>query len=133
MLARPLRRRRGFTLLEILVAVIIFGVAAGVILGIYSESFARIRRAETDMAAQGYARSLLESAGHEYPLRGGDSEGRFANGFVWRLHIEPYGDDDDRKAWGMQAYNVAATVSWNDGGRERSVTLVTLRLAAKGS
>lgn len=125
------RGNDGFTLIEVLVALVILGISLATLLHIFSESLNRARLSQTEMAASALAQSLLAGAGHTLPLRAGDTTGELPNGFTWRLHIEPYGSEDDRKSWQMGAVSISASVAWNDGGRKHSMTLTTLRAVAK--
>jgi general secretion pathway protein I len=125
------RAQSGFTLIEVLVALAILGISLAVLLHIFSESLHRARESQAEMTASALAQSLLADAGHSLPLRPGDTTGELPNGYSWRLHIEPYGSDEDRKSWQMGAVAISASVSWNDGGQRRSMTLTTLRAVPK--
>jgi general secretion pathway protein I len=119
----------GFTLIEVLVALTILGVALAVFLNVFSTSLLRAGVTQSETTALGLAQSLLAEAGVEMPLRDGEQGGVLPSGFRWRLGIAPYGTDADRDAWPLTAKRVTARVFWNDGGAERSVDLTTIRLA----
>ncbi len=128
---RPAHSDSGFTLIEVLVALTILSISLAVMLHIFSQSLDRARESQNEMAASAIAQSLLADAGPSMPLEPDDTEGKTADGFSWRLHVEPYGSADDRKAWSMDALSVSVTVGWNDGGNRRSLTLTTMRTAPK--
>ncbi|HEY7298471.1 MAG TPA: type II secretion system protein [Xanthobacteraceae bacterium] len=123
----------GFTLVEVIVALAILAVSLSVLLGVISNAAWQTAQAEKLTRAGSLAQSLLAKAGIEMPLRQGDAEGEFSSGFHWRVKTLPYGDTVEREAWPIGAYTVSAEVSWNDGFKERSVVLTTLRLAPKGT
>jgi len=63
-------------------------------------------------------------------MRAGTSNG--ADGkFQWALVIRQVPDMLRENAYGVAAYDVVVTVAWPEGGRERSVSLRTLRLGQR--
>ena len=122
----------GFTLIEVLVALTIFAVAFAVLLRVFSTSLSHAGEAQNEAAASSLAQTLLADSAAEGEVTDGDRSGDFAGGFRWQLHVEPYGTEADRRAWAMLAKRVTAVVTWSDGGRERSLSLSTLRLLPRG-
>lgn len=122
----------GFALVELLVALVILALALGTAFEAISMGLRNTAKAEQLAKASSLAQSLLARAGTEIPLQPGVTSGQFDNNFRWQLQTTPYGDDADRKAWPVNAYTVQAEVTWNEGMREQSVTLTTLRLGPKG-
>jgi general secretion pathway protein I len=118
----------GFTLIEVLVSLAILSISMAVLLNIFSDSLDRTRRAESEMAAGSLVQSLLAEAGVSKSLRIGDETGEYNNGFRWRLHVEPFGSEEDARAWSVSAVRVTASVMWDDGGPAQSKSLTTLRL-----
>lgn len=130
-MSRQRPRSDGFTLIEVLVALTILGIALGVLLSVFSTSLARAGASQSEATAAQLAQSLLADAGNDAALADGEQTGTLASGMRWRLQVAPYGDNDDSKAWPIAAKRVTAMVSWTDGGAERSVALTTLRLLPK--
>ncbi|MBV8755029.1 MAG: prepilin-type N-terminal cleavage/methylation domain-containing protein [Hyphomicrobiales bacterium] len=124
-------RTRGFTLVEIIVALAILALSLNVILPTMSDALWRTGEAEAQAEAASLACSLLAQAGTAVPLAGGEASGQFENGFRWQLRITPYGLGD--QAMPLRAYKVVAAVFWGDARREYSVALTTLRLAGNGA
>lgn len=121
-------RSAGFTLIEVLVALAILSVSLAVLFEVFSDGLDRIGASESEMVAGSLAGSLLDEIGVTLPLRVGDQHGEFNNGFHWRLHIVPYGSDEDRKAGPVGAFTVTASILWQERGRQRHLTLTALRL-----
>jgi prepilin-type N-terminal cleavage/methylation domain-containing protein len=78
------------------------------------------------------AQSLLARFGPELPLGERQDAGLFDSGYHWRLSSRRFGDSNDRQQWPLSAYKVSVEVGWQDGFRERSYTLTTLRLGPEG-
>ncbi len=119
----------GFTLIETLVALAIVALSFAVLFKIISDNLDRTRRVQDQAVAASLLQSLL--ARTEFgALSPGVTRGRYANGFNWRLRIEPYSlSNADR--WPVAAMAVAATVSWQEDNRAQSRTLMTLRVVPK--
>jgi len=125
------RSEAGFALVEMLASLAILALALGTLFAVLSDGARRTGHAERLAEAGLHAQSLLARVGPEIPLTQGVTAGELPNGLRWQLRIEPYGDAADRRAWLTGAYKVTAEVAWNDGVKERSLTLATLRLGAK--
>jgi general secretion pathway protein I len=118
---------RGFTLIEVLVALTILSISLVVLLGIFSQGLALAEENAKEADARNLAQSLLaqtETAPHP---AFGDTNG-VSNGLRWRVRITPYGSGADQQAWQGIAQQIDATVMWDGEGRPRSLTLTTLRL-----
>ena len=118
---------RGFTLLEVLVALTILSISLAVLLAIFSQGLARAEENAKEADARALAQSLLaQSEAAPHPAFG-DTNG-MSNGLHWRLRITPYGSGPDQQAWQGIAQKMDATVTWEGEGHPRSLTLTTLRL-----
>jgi general secretion pathway protein I len=125
----------GFTLIEVLVALVIF--VAGYIVVHQSVSLAwhGAQVAWMEGAALRLAQSRLAAAGVETELQDGEQSGETPDGLVWTARIERYrppGADDEAPR--TAAYWVTVVVRWNGGATRgtRSLQLKTLKLAAGG-
>jgi general secretion pathway protein I len=118
---------RGFTLLEILVALTILSISLVVLMAIFSEGLTRAEENIKEADARTLAQSLLaQSEAAPHPAFG-DTNG-MSNGLRWRVRISPYGSGGDQQAWQSAAQEIDATVTWDGEGRTRSLTLTSLRL-----
>jgi general secretion pathway protein I len=125
------RSASGFTLTEVLAAIAILSIGLSILLSTMSYSLHQLAQAEKMAAAASLAQSLLARIGAELPIREGESEGPFPNGYHWHLAIRPYGDAKEREAWPVGAYTISARITWEDGQDPRSFSLTTLRLGPK--
>ncbi|MGH6943465.1 MAG: type IV pilus modification PilV family protein [Geminicoccaceae bacterium] len=117
---------RGFTLLEVLVALVIFALAFGVFAQIVQTGLRQSASADAISAATLLARSQLARVGVELPLEVGDTAGEAEDGLRWHTEIrlaEPPPEQSD-----LAAYLVRVTVAWSESRREREVTLTTLQV-----
>jgi general secretion pathway protein I len=118
---------RGFTLLEVLIALAILGVSLSVILTTVSDTLSRTRRGEQELAAAALAQTLLDRAGRDLVTKGTDASGD-EDGFAWKLAIAEFGDEKERDAWEANPVTATVTVTWLEAGQERSVSLKTLKI-----
>jgi general secretion pathway protein I len=128
---RRIRYDRGFTLVEVVVAIAILALMAGVIFRVNSDSTRNIRRADELANASALAQSLIAKVGTEIPLREGEERGQSDAGLQWRVQMKRYGDAADRAQWPLAAYTVMAEVTLRDGPNTQPVALTTLRLGPK--
>jgi len=84
-----LQQGGGFTLLEVLVALIILGLATVFLSTTISESLFRASKVDDDDRATTLADSLLDQLGLDVPVQPGITSG-LAGNLVWRLLVEPY-------------------------------------------
>jgi general secretion pathway protein I len=118
---------QGFTLLEVLVALLIFGLAFGVLAQIFQTGLQQSETAEAMTTATMLARSQLARIGVDLPLEIGQSEEDAGDGFRIRTTVAPaeleVGNDQ------FVPLLVEVIVAWGPEDGEREVALTTLRLA----
>lgn len=121
--------RRGFTLLEILIAFAIMAVALGALMQAFSTGLESSSAARDYAVATMHARSKLEEVGITIPLEAGTATGRFQDGYRWRVDIaRADAEAEAAEAVPLDAYGVEVSVAWGD---RRSVSLETLRLGPR--
>lgn len=129
-------RTDGFTLIEVLVALVILSISLTIILGVFSVGLREERIAEDRQKATLLAESKLNSIGLEIPLQIGKFEGRFDDRFRWYVSVAPYheGSADEAGVASLPPFIplvVTVTVFWSDQRDERSISFATLRLLAR--
>lgn len=123
----------GFTLLEVLIALAIFGMSLAVILGMFSQSLDRTSQYNKAMQARLLAQSLLAEAQLNPLLRYGKTSGTTDAGLIWELQVEAFGTPEDRASWGMAPKKLTVMVRENNESKRALVTLSTLRLLQEKS
>jgi prepilin-type N-terminal cleavage/methylation domain-containing protein len=132
----PTRRHQGFTLVEVVVALLIFGLAFAVVARIVQTGVLQSGRAEAMTTATLLARSQLARIGADVPVTESELDGDAGDGFRWRIVIRPALLEGDRggqtdaadRQPEIQPYQVEVTVAWGGGGPAEAVTLTGLRL-----
>jgi general secretion pathway protein I len=123
----------GFTLLEVVVAVAIAGLA---LVGLFQAGsgglFAVDTAARAEEALQ-RAQSHLAAVGRDAALVQGDQSGDDGGGYRWRLLVEPQAQRQGLAADGITPqyttlFSVEVVISWEEGRHPRAVVLRTLRL-----
>jgi general secretion pathway protein I len=121
--------QRGFTLIEVLAAIMLLGIAFTALLGVAGASTALTQNAADRSAAALWARSMLDGGFVTAPPPVGHSSGRFDDKFSWQLDVSPWADNAARNATGsMQLYQLDLEVAWGSTGRRHSTHFRTLQL-----
>lgn len=122
----------GFTLIEVLVALAIIGLALGAVAGVFGLGLTGHETASAAETALAVAEEQLTLAA-ETPHPGG-TKGIFANRFAWQTTVAPYQDakekTEDVPSGLPPLYRIAVKVAWSDGRHTREVSLSTLRLGS---
>ncbi|WP_312238994.1 prepilin-type N-terminal cleavage/methylation domain-containing protein [Stenotrophomonas sp.] len=86
-----MKRQRGYSLLEVIVAFALLALALTLLLGSLSGASRQIRQADLRSRAVLHAQSLLAVTGIEAPLQAGHSTGQWEDGrYRWELDVAPY-------------------------------------------
>jgi general secretion pathway protein I len=132
-----LAHARGFTLVEVIVAVVIAAVALSALAGVFGGG-ARAASAASELTrANAYAERLIASAGVEKPLADGVESGSTADGLRWTITVADESTDGDESGFAaspirplllLKRVSVRVVVA-NDAQPERSraIELSTLR------
>ena len=117
----------GFTLLEILVALLILALVFGAVAQITQSGLRQLAAARARTAATLLAQSELARVGVVPPLQPGAEEGQAEPGLLWRSEIELVGGPETHL--GLVLYRVRVTVTWGPRPGDQ-LTLTTLRTGA---
>jgi type II secretion system protein I len=122
----------GFTLIEALVAMAIVALLLLPLLRSFSTGMASTARADAVDEATLVAQSAIERVSSGVDLEATADFERQEGRYHIVGHIRPYGDEglSGGPAPPLMPYDVAVTVSWQDGAQIRSVALDALRLGA---
>jgi general secretion pathway protein I len=128
------RVSRGFTLLEVMLAFVIFALSFATVLEIMAGSMRSVRRASDDTEVALLAQSLMELVGTEIPLEEGQFNGTSMERFEWRLDIFPYASDTGDTATfelaelsGIDLYLVDLEIDWQSGRHQRDMRFSTIK------
>ena len=117
--------QRGFSLLELLVAFAIMGIALGMLYRATGSSASNVGEIERVTQASELAESLL--AMYDALPPGGWNEAGRSAGFAWSARSAPYPTNAAANPAVPPLYQLALTVQWDDNGRRRSIDLTTLK------
>lgn len=132
-------RSAGFTLLEVLLAFVVFALSFATILEIVAGSVRSTTRARTYTEAALLAQSLMDMVGVDIPLSETLIEGEAPGGYAWELSITPYQplDENDRMleladSAGTELYWVDLDMNWGSEARVRTAHFSTVRSVLAG-
>lgn len=81
------RHARGFSLIEMVAAFLVFAIGIGVLMQILASSMHSARQSEGYTMAALWAESKLDTVGVGEPVEAGRSSGRFDDTYAWDLEI----------------------------------------------
>ena len=123
-----MRTHRGFTLVELLVALTLFAVVGGTLLQLFQEGLRTARLAAGHTHAVFLARSkLVELQAYDH-LRPGTLAGTFDDGYRWQAVLTGSESNDRGRRSLIGPLDLSLTVTWGDPGEARSITLQSLLL-----
>jgi general secretion pathway protein I len=122
---------KGFTLLEVLVAVAILGVGLTIIIELFSGGLRLGRTSEEYTRAVNYARLKMEEMAVKPTIKEGSEEGEFDETFRWQVEVKkvnllPVENKPDFKP-PAQFFQVQISVIWKSGSKERSTRIESYR------
>lgn len=124
---------RGFTLLEIIVALSLLAIGLGLAMQIATGAMRNAKRAAERTEAALYAQSLLDGVGVGERLEVGRSTGEFGDDYRWELDVSEHEIEAPDGSAGIdpalapvQLYRLELLVSWGEP-RPQEARFVTLR------
>jgi len=135
-----LRGQHGFSLLEVLVAFVIISLVATALFRLFGGALGNAAAANEWSRALLVAETRLTVAASAQPLREASDQGVEADGRIrWEAKVTPYEppnlpDDIARASETMptRLYRVSVDVRFpSDNGTDRTISLATLKLAAR--
>ena len=128
-----MRRARGFTLIEVVVAFVLLSLVLAVSFEIFTTGFSRAADLEEYSQALQVAQSRLAATGVEETLKEGEAQGDSEDRrFHWitRVTRSDEGADPSKPPPSIFAlYRVDVTVTWHgSGGKDHALSLGTLQM-----
>jgi general secretion pathway protein I len=127
-------RGRGFTLLELLLAFVVFALSFATVLEILSGSMRNTVRARQYSEAALTAQSLMDQVGLEIPLETGLTANGEAGDYRWEIDILDYSGTDGNEhsvelaeLTGIALLEVDLAISWGEPPREQTRYFTTIK------
>jgi general secretion pathway protein I len=144
------QRSAGFTLLEVMLAFVIFALSFATVLEIMAGSMRSVRRASDDTEVALLAQSLMDLVGTEIPVEEGEYSDTGMDRYNWQMSITLYdaigesdtaGESDTQgesdtvgmsarelaDLSGIELYRVDLYLDWETGRRQRELHFSTIR------
>lgn len=132
--SRPPARSGGFTLLELLLAFVVFALSFATVLEILSGTLRNTVRARQYTEAALTAQSVMGQVGLEIPLEVGTRADGEHGDYRWQLEIYEYlnedtvlGSPDLAELTGIELIEIDLVVSWGSPPRDQSRTFSTVK------
>lgn len=126
----PSRLKRGFTLVEVIVAVSILAVGLAVILRYFLFVSTAVDTVETEMAAESFLQSTMDRLViglREKTISGEDAAGGTTvlnkHAAEWSWSFEPLPMAEEEQAASAKLHTIAVRCSWKQSGREKTARL----------
>ena len=133
---RPQLLQQGFTLLEVLVAVMILAISVTAILSQFAVGMEAGGKSRDITEAVLHAKEKLEELKAFVDTGQGGQSGAFADGYTWETRVSLY-ELPEKKSGGnenllpFELLQLTVIVGWNTGGQERHLEFSTLKAVKK--
>jgi len=132
------QRAGGFTLLEVMLAFVIFALSFATVLEIMAGSMRSVSRASDDTEVALLAQSLMDLVGNEIPVEEGEYGDRSMDRYEWQMTLTLYDAIDESESVGLstqelaemsgiELYRVDLYIDWESGRRQRDLHFSTIR------
>lgn len=124
-----LTSQRGFTLLEVVVAMAIVGLGVVTLIEIFSLGLRLVARSSEKATAITYGRQVMDEVLIRRGVQEGGEEGSFGEKHRWRLQVKPLkGESKLLSSTAWELNEITLQMRYQDGEREKQVEMRTLRL-----
>jgi general secretion pathway protein I len=128
---------KGFTLIEVVVALAILGIGLTVIIELFSGGLRLARTSEEYTKAMNFARMKMEEITSQQKIEEGTDEGNCEDDtFHWQVKIKktdilPVEKDSDFKP-PVELFQVRVDILWKSGSKERSASIESYKASKSG-
>jgi general secretion pathway protein I len=129
----------GFTLIEVLLAFVVFALSFSVVLEIISGSMRSTVRARQYTEVALITQSVMDRVGLDIPLEAGARASGESGAYRWELQISPYAGAADHARslelgglTGIDLLEVEFVISWGDNRKEQSNRFSTIKAVMAG-
>jgi general secretion pathway protein I len=128
--SRCTRRQQGFSLLEVIAAIMLLAVAFTALMKVAGSAISLTQNAAEHSEAAMWARGKLDSAFVGESVRPGNSSGQFNAKFRWQLDVTPWNQVGAAPPNApLHLYQLDLDVLWGPPRHPRSAHFRTLRLS----
>ncbi len=120
-------REAGFTLLEVIIALAILGVAFALAIQLLGNGMRAARTSQEYTQAALLSRQKMAEIALASSQEGSVESGDFGGGFRWTSEVQPVPQDNESLP--ARLYQVRVRISWPGRAAEKSLDLYTLRMA----
>ena len=125
-------QNRGFTLIEVVVALAILSVGLTVVIELFAGGLRLARVSEEYTKAVNYGRMKMEEIAVKPKIEEGSEEGKFDETFHWQVGVKkvdilPIEKRPDLKL-PVELFQIQVKVIWKSGSKERSSAVETYKM-----
>lgn len=127
------RQAHGFSLLEVIAAVMLLAIAFGALMEVAGGSIRLSQQASDYTQAALWARSALDTRFVLEPLQPGVTQGKFDNRYRWRLQVAPWAVPNTTPPatpYAFRMYKLDLDVMWGSAPFEHTARFSTLRMGS---
>lgn len=128
-----LRHARGFSLLEMIAAIMLLAIAFGALMEVAGGSIRLSQQASDYTQAALWARSKLDSSFVLEAVQPGMTQGNFDNRYRWRMQVTPWAVPNTAlpsTPYAFRMYKLDLDVIWGSTPFERTAHFSTLRIGS---
>lgn len=127
-----MRKKTGFTLIEVMVSIALLGIGLMLIIELFSGGLRLGRTSQEYTQATHYARTKMEELNLKPPTEEGVEEGEFDSNYRWKIEMKkvnllPKVIDPDFKP-PANLIHVKLQVLWKSGLKEKSIQIESYRI-----
>ena len=127
---KPLNKTAGFTLLEVLVALTLLGVAVTVILQLFSANLRSISASEEYVTGSLEAQAKMREVLEDKEISEGTRNGITDNGYRFQVSVSD-SLTERSESLSVKLMEIEVKVYWTQGNKEKFLTLKTLKMVEK--
>jgi len=121
----------GFTLMEVMVAMLILAISFTLVLQLFSGSLRSGHLSERYLVAVYHARAKMEEALLREKIEPGIREGEVGDGYTWVTTVKYFGKEvEENSDEDLVLYQCTVKVSWPHGKHQKSLTIQSLRIGS---
>jgi prepilin-type N-terminal cleavage/methylation domain-containing protein len=125
-----MKKSRGFTLIEVLVAAAVLGITATALFGLFSKSLFNLRKIEDlhryELAGQDVMNRVLLLSTLPAPAQAG---GALDNGARWTVNVNPWAPSSLEEKPEEAVLRIDVVVTWPGRSSQRSIEVEALKVA----